>query len=1104
MLAVLAAARLWAVEPQWVSLGPHDGNGPIGSIAPHPTVVGTLYIGTPGGGVWKTTDAGGSWVPLTDSWPDMTVGAIAIAPSDPSILYAGTKSRVEPSSGDGSIQRSTDGGATWAPAARPAAITVDRISVHPVKPQELVLSGGSGVYRSTDGAASWTGVLLSGGSAGDLQRDPGSPDVLYATTYRYNSLPSVWKSTDGGATWTAKNNGLSISYPSQSTNSNLRRIALAISPSSPAVVYAASLSATTGYFGSRIFRSTDGAESWSELTGLRANPAVTRYYLENPAYANELVVSPASPDAVFAGGESYVRTTDGGATFSAPAARPPLFVHDLAYQGTTLYAATDLGLWASTDGGNTFAARNAGLTIGRYFSVAGDPVHRERVLAGSQDSGVNQRVEDGTWRDLLREHEAYATFCAVNPLMPELAYFLPDGTVMYRTQDAGAISPLVTRVEVQYATLLRRDASSPFTIYTSDNARLLRTTDGGESWSKVWVFPAYPSDIAVSRSDPRVLLMAMWDVYRSTDSGATWTYVRNGLPENYGVQRVEIDPVNPGIAYAALDDSYRPALYRTTDGGASWTVRSSGLPLAMPRVVRVHPRDSSVVLCGTDAGLFRSTDAGGSWARYGIGLPSAPVHDVDLLEDGTLIRVATRGRGIWELRQPTANTPPSAVLTSPSSAMVVAVGQSLRFTGTLADSDGDSLAGSWMFSDSAEVLPVAAGDSAVTHTFRRPGVFRAGLAARDVHGAVGSASVLVTVLEAGDDCAAPRVVPAAGPFPYTVPFRLDPASAQASDPPICGAASPAVWLEFTPETSGSYEVTTLCHGAPCPLAVFTGPRCGPYQPVDCSTARTDTFSPGPYQAATVVVQAQAGQPLRIAVRPDASYPAPSATLLVQPSRTTPVVYGMAPGWGPVAGGTRVRMVVGDGAGWRTGVTFGGAPAQVLASDYADSVQDINVISPPHAPGLVDVTVSYSDGSSATLHDAFLYVDPAAGSGSGFFPLPPCRAVDTRNSEGELGGPALAANATRSFKLTGACGLPSNASTVSANLTVVGPAASGELVVYPGDSPKPVASSISFAAGTTRANNARVMLATDGSGTVNVFNGSDGPLHVLLDVSGYFQ
>lgn len=901
----------------WVSLGPTNGAGRAVAIAAHPTIPGTIYIGAADGGVWKTVDGGSSWIPLTDSLNDLSVGALAIAPSSPNTVYLGSGEggyAIDFVPGIGFL-KSTDGGDTWILPSSVIATKFYRILVHPTNAQQLVIGTNEGGFLSTDGGDTWRSVIDKARyqDVTDIQRHPANPQILYAATwdaFRWcerigscsTSSPVVLKSTDGGATWKEKKSGLAAS----TTTLRVNRPSIAISPSNPSVIYLSTsiFDINTNDEVSHIFKSTDAGDSWTDLASLASstNSSISHFMGTQGWYDNTIVVSPNNENVVIAGGVRYVRSRDGGATWELPQFAPNSIhvdVHDLRYVGSRLYIANDGGIWSSPDDGNTATAHNTGLVTRQYYAMTNDPANRNRIFAGSQDNGTDRRPDGGgtAWTPVIGGD---GFECAVNPAVSSIAY----GTIQFgslrRTKEAGVngtprffdiTPPYISGESGPFLSVLGIDPNRPSTLYTVSN-RIWQTTNGGDSWEplpttttdgSIWARDVFTiSAFAMSRSDSLIMMAAkanlvnnstVRNIFRTNNGGTTWVSATTGLPSSKGVNNLEIDPKNPNIAYAAMGGTTGVNVYQSLDGGASWSARGAGLPAFSAQVVRVDPTDANVLYCGTDVGVYRSTNQGASWERFGTGLPSSSVNDIQILDDASILRVATHGRGIWELEvPPSGNTPPTANISDPPATMTIAKGTTLNFSGSISDVDiGDSVTGTWTFPDTWETVPATSGLSVISHTFNAAGVFPVHLVVKDHRGALASASVTIRVPEPADSCSTPTVIPGEGPFPFSIKVNNEAAGTQTSDPaPSCVpnlGRSNTLWFEFTPPVSGGYEVSTCGSSVNTVLSLWSGPKCGPYTALSggCNndaSAGSNCFGVG---ASNLTFSANAGQTLRAMV-----------------------------------------------------------------------------------------------------------------------------------------------------------------------------------------------------------------------------------------------
>jgi photosystem II stability/assembly factor-like uncharacterized protein len=972
----------------WTSIGPANSAGRMSRIATHPTIAGTFLAGSAGGGVWRTTDGGSTWTALTDAIPNLNVGAIVYAPSDPQTIYVGTgEGDAGGPHGIGLIW-STDGGSTWNFPSSVVAPYFYAISVDPRNKSILVVATPNGAFRSTTGPnGPWTNVIPPL-YVTDLDRDPANPDVLYAA-----KSPDVFKSTDNGATWTSASSGLVLPSGSPAV-----RMAIAIAPSSPSTLYCATEtydSSSPSPYRSNIFKSTNGGASWTETALSSASDSVINNYLNfQGSYDNAIVVSPTDPNVVIAGGVNYVKTTDGGATWSSVLqwwdpndGYCHADVHDLVYANGTLQIANDGGIWTSTDDAETAIARNVGLVTRQYYKLAIDVTHPHRTYGGTQDNGTNRHSElGGTEWDVLPIGGDGAG-CIVSAGVP--SYFIGgvQNGWMTRTRDVTSYQPHFTSTFPPFGTPkeistfiaeIESDPSNGGRAYMS-TWRVWKTNTFGDAWAPLpttmvdgttWPSNSVIDSLALSASNPSVLMIAQGSsVRRTTDGGTTWRKTSSGLTTS--VNSLAIDPNDEQTAWAALVRTNGSGVFMTTNGGTSWTLRSNGLPMWAPLVIRVDPSDSNTIYCGTEAGLYRSTDKGMSWARF-PGLPAVSVYDIRIHPNGSLVRVATHGRGVWQLDIPgITNQPPTASISMPSSEITVSTGTSVVFTGTVDDADsGDSTTGLWTFPDTWETLAVPDGTSTVPHEFHTAGTFAVTLRARDESGSMATANVVVRVVESADSCSTPIVIPAAGPFPVSTRFNVGNSTASGDPSPLSSCApfdaSRSVALSFTPAQSGTYDFSVCGSDGGAGIVLYTGDACGPYTEVPGACLMDSTPTRDCATDPKLSVSLTAGVPIRIIAIP---YYNDTDWLSVTVSRApiATAVTSVVPRAGDAAGGMEVFI---DGSGFT-------APATVSFGQTAAT--NVRVLSPntiaatvpPHAAGAVDVTVT-SNGSSAMNGEGYIY------------------------------------------------------------------------------------------------------------------------------------
>jgi photosystem II stability/assembly factor-like uncharacterized protein len=662
------------------NLGPTNSAGRVSSIAIDPTNPSVIYRGTAGGGVWKSTDGGTVWNPLTDNLGNLSIGAVAVAPSSASTVYVGTGEGVFSVDGIDGIGfiKSTDGGVTW---TLPTSGTVPKffdLSVHPTNAQEILAATSTGIQKSTDGGVTWTSTFTTH-VATALARMPNAPATLLATTWDIASATPTWqgfifRSTDGGNTWT-KVGGADVAP----FNADVGRMSIAIAPSSPSTVYvlAGAASGDAMNCGNDpidqrgFYRSTDGGLTWT----FRSNPIsgtcpnFTSILAGQGWYANSLIVDRANADVVYAGGLDLWKSTDGATTWVQKSRwhldpPDPLYVHadihDFVWVGKRLMIGNDGGIEVSSDQAATFSSLNTGVVTRQYYAVAMSPASAPLIIAGAQDNGTD--IRNGattTYREVIGG-DGFAV--AAHPTNPKTLYGTIYSSRVFRSLDGGTSFDEVTPVfedgeNRPFITPLTMDPNNPSVLYVGSNF-LWKSTNGGSTWARTSNTDVggggrrgYITKIAVAKSDSKRILTGSGAgrVFRSSDGGTTFTPV-SGLPARY-VSHVEFDRANAMTFYVALINTGADGrLFRTTDFGTTFTRIDAGLPQFPIHVVRVDPLDAATLYVGTDVGVYRSTDTGATWAQFGGGLPAVSVWDLVVRDDGSILRAATHGRGLYEIK----------------------------------------------------------------------------------------------------------------------------------------------------------------------------------------------------------------------------------------------------------------------------------------------------------------------------------------------------------------------------------------------------------------------------------------------------------------------
>jgi photosystem II stability/assembly factor-like uncharacterized protein len=672
------------IGPSPIADGAYSYAGRITALATVPGSPNVVYAGAAQGGVWKTTDGGANWTPLTDGQDSLAIGALAVDPSNTNVVYAGTgeaNQSCDSYYGVG-LLKTTDGGVSWTNlgAATFQNTSIAKIVVHPTIPSTLWVANGSGasgfvcygrfgifgVWKSIDGGTSWTQVLGSSQTGvnqavHDLLRSPNDPNTLYAAV----DGSGIWRTTDGGTSWTKLDGGL--------PTVNVGRLDIGIHPLLPNVLYVIAANSSNGtQLGT--YKSIDSGVSWTALP-IPSGSCHYWNFQDICTYSGgaagqcwyDLTLEVQSGNAVWVGGTAIFKTTNGGTSWiDACPQSVHADQHAMAFGSDgRVWIGNDGGVWASTDGGSSWANKNGNLQITQFYPGASlDPSDYERVLAGAQDNGTSRRTGSGAW-GLTTFGDGAA--CVIDAGSPATTWYTSSQYLNISKTINGGFSyfPAVNGLfdantgAAPFVGQFRAcPSNSSVLIAGTDN--VWRTNDGAGTW--VWDSPD-PIDpagagivtLAFAPSDPTCATYAVGTtfgrVFRTSDAGATWQNVSGGLPGR-ALNDLVFDPADANVLYAAVSGFGGSHLYRTADAlspSPSWLAVDAGIPDVPINAVLVDPVSSSVVYAGSDLGLFKSEDGGASWAQQLNGIPKVAIYDL-LADAGTRAIVAfTHGRGAFRL-----------------------------------------------------------------------------------------------------------------------------------------------------------------------------------------------------------------------------------------------------------------------------------------------------------------------------------------------------------------------------------------------------------------------------------------------------------------------
>jgi photosystem II stability/assembly factor-like uncharacterized protein len=686
-------------------IGPYRG-GRVTAVSGVPGVGGTFYMGSTGGGVWKTTDGGETWSNVSDgSFTSASIGAVAVAPSDPNVVWAGTGSaciRGNTSPGDG-VYRSTDAGKTWTQVGLADGGQIGRIRVDPRDPDRawVAVLGHAfgpnetrGVYRTTDGGATWKRVLWVSERAGavDLALDPTNPRVLFAATWEAVRKPwtlvsggegsALYRSTDGGDSWKELTEGLPEGLKG--------RIGVTVSAARPGRVWAL-VEATDG----GIFRSDDGGDSFRPVND-------NRNFRQRAWYYSHIHADPRDADTVYVLNVGLYRSTDAGKSFTFIRG-PHGDHHDLWIDPDdpeVMINGNDGGATVTTNGGRSWSTQ-ANQPTSEFYRVSVDDRFPYRVYGAQQDNttvSIPSRTSSSgiTQRDWYPVGGGESGHIVVDPSDPDVVYAGSFGGTItrydHRTRQSRNIlaypqlalgqAARDLNYRFQWNAPIRISPHDPDVLYHAANV-VFRSDDAGQSWEAIspdltrddterqdysggpitWDntgVEVYGTVFALEESphEPGVLWVGSDDglVHISRDGGESWTEVTpKAMPEWGQVNMIELSAHASGRAFLAVTryrlDDFRPYIFRTDDHGKSWeqlTDGSNGIPAShFVRVVREDPDREGLLYAGTEFGVYVSFDGGRRWQSLQLELPVTPITDM-VVKNRDLV-LATQGRSFWIL-----------------------------------------------------------------------------------------------------------------------------------------------------------------------------------------------------------------------------------------------------------------------------------------------------------------------------------------------------------------------------------------------------------------------------------------------------------------------
>lgn len=640
-----------SITSTWIPLGPfeepsgHNGIGRINVIAEHPTNSSTLFVGTPAGGLWKSTDGGTTWTTSTDFQTNLGVSDIAFDPANPSTMYIATGDRDHNDTSTFGILKSTDGGSTWTLTnfqpnqnGLPSFYLIHRMLIDPTDGNTMIVSTTNGVFRTTNGGSTWTNVLSST-CIRHMEFKPGDANIIYGTTSGsycggLHSVATYYRSTDNGASWTQ------ITLPN---TTDIERVAIGVSAADNAVVYmlASENDSNNSNDFFALYKSTDSGATVTEVN-VTSEPSLGSQQWYDWSFA----VSPTDINKLIGGGVGYRRSTNGGVTWTTGGSGVHVDHHFAKYFGSNLYLGTDGGIYKSTNDGVSWTDLSDGLAITQYYRISNAETDNSRMLAGSQDNGTHQLV-GSTWQD---EYGGDGMDNAIDPNDATNLFISWQYGHFLRSTNAGAtftsmIDDGTTGINGAWVTPIKIDPGNTSTIYVGYD-RIWKSTNDGVTWTDPSGSALSGANllqyIDVAPSNGNYIYVTDYSkIWRSTNGGTSWTQV--GDPGS-SIRWIEIDPQDETRLWACVNHK----VYESTDSGASWTNISGTLPNIDMNTIVYDEGSNDALYVGTDLGVFYIDASMSDWAPFNTGLPNVIILELDILESDNKLRAATFGRGVWE------------------------------------------------------------------------------------------------------------------------------------------------------------------------------------------------------------------------------------------------------------------------------------------------------------------------------------------------------------------------------------------------------------------------------------------------------------------------
>lgn len=701
----------------WTLIGPitsiptNGGAGRLNFVRFEPGNSNTIYVGSPAGGLWKSTDGGATWSSNTDQISQV-IGCtdIAIDPTNVNTMYLAT--------GDGDagdtytvgILKTTDGGQNWNTTGLSFYMAntrqISRVLIDPTNTNTILVASSAGIFRSTDAGVTFT--LVQAGGFKDMEFKPGDSNILYASGTEF------FRSTNNGQTWSKITSGFAPATA-------LSRMAIAVSDNDGNYVYVLAAEVAPDYGFEGIYKSTNSGASFSKV--VTTSPGNVLGWDSNGGdtdgqgwYDLAFAASPGNKDEIVVGGVNIWRSTNGGTSFTLnahwTASGAPYVhadIHDLVYENSnTYFAGCDGGIFRADNGGSSWIDLSNGLQIGQMYGFGQSTTNPSLLLQGWQDNGTNRY--NGTWQRVMGGD---GMLCFIDWNNDQNMWGSQyEGSLNRSTNGGASWSSAVGNInEVgAWVTPWSQDPINAGTIYAGFN-NLWKSTNGGGSWTKISNFSGTAvtmTTFTVSSANNQVIWVSRpGGLFKTSNGGTSWAQITNVPPGTItSIACSNTDPNKAWITYSGFNNNNK--VFQTTDQGVSWTNLSGSIPNIPINCIISQNNSNDVLYIGTDVGAFYKDATSTIWQPFSNGLPNVIVSQLAINYTSNTIRASTYGRGMWEsgLYVPGSYAPSSAF---GSSVKISCPGTAVQFSDYSA---GQPTAWNWSFpgaipSTSTQQNPVA-------------------------------------------------------------------------------------------------------------------------------------------------------------------------------------------------------------------------------------------------------------------------------------------------------------------------------------------------------------------------------------------------------------